>query len=406
MTRWRPYPEYKDSGAPWLGEIPVHWEVANLKYLLRLEYGDSLPADSRQEGFVPVFGSNGPVGTHSKPNTLAPVLVLGRKGSHGKVNFSDQPVFAIDTTYYVDSRSTKADLRWLFYTLQLLQLDAFSQDSAVPGLSREFAYQQRVPEISLPEQRAIAAFLDHHTAKIDALIAEQRRLIELLQERRAALISHAVTKGLDHYIPMKDSDFPWLGEIPLHWETRPLWTVAYLQRGHDLPSQDRIQGEVPVVSSSGVSAYHAEAKAKGPGVVTGRYGTIGEVFYIEQDYWPLNTALYVRDFYGNHPRYIYYLLTILPFDAYSGKSAVPGIDRNDLHPLPVVCPPVAEQSAISAYLDHKNTRIDALIAEIETGIAHLEEYRTTLISAAVTGKIDVRDALPADAPAQPCLPSP
>src|SRR5438876_3385491 len=122
--KWKSYPEYKDSGVEWLGEIPVHWDVVRLKYLARVNYGDSLPAEARQEGEVPVFGSNGSVGFHSQPNTVGPVLVIGRKGSFGKINYSDQPCFAIDTTYYIDARNSRADLRWLFYVLLLLRLDA------------------------------------------------------------------------------------------------------------------------------------------------------------------------------------------------------------------------------------------------------------------------------------------
>ncbi len=209
--KWKSYPDYKDSGVGWLGKIPAHWNTVCLKYLARLNYGDSLPADVRQVGEVPVFGSNGPVGFHSQPNTLRPVLIIGRKGSFGKINYSDQPCFAIDTTYYIDARNSRSDLRWLFYALLLLKLDAISEDSAIPGLSRELAHYQRLPSISLPEQRTIAAFLDRETAKINALIEKKERLIELLQEKRAALISHAVTKGLDPTVPMKDSGVEWIG---------------------------------------------------------------------------------------------------------------------------------------------------------------------------------------------------
>ena len=165
----------------------------------------------------------------------------------------------------------------------------------------------------LAEQRAIAAFLDRETARLDALIAKKERLLALLAEKRAALISHAVTKGLDPGAPMRDSGVTWLGEIPAHWEVKPLGVVARLQRGHDLPSNDhQDQENLPVVSSSGICDSHSVAKVRGPGVVTGRYGTIGKVFYIEGDYWPLNTALYVCDFKGSHPRFIYYLIGLLP----------------------------------------------------------------------------------------------
>lgn len=111
----------------------------------------------------------------------------------------------------------------------------------------------------------------------------------------------------------------------MSWVTSRLGDVITLQRGHDLPDSQRQDGDVPVVSSSGITGRHAEAKAKPPGVVTGRYGTIGEVFYIEKDYWPLNTALYVTEFKGNHPRFVAYLLRNLLANFQSDKAAIPGV---------------------------------------------------------------------------------
>jgi len=191
----------KPSGVDWLGDIPAHWEVRRLKFVARFAYGDSLNVVNREDGNVPVFGSNGIVGTHNEANTFAPCIVIGRKGSFGKVKYSDIPVFAIDTTFYVDSRCTKQDLRWLYYTLGLLGLDESSQDSAVPGLSREFAYNQYVPFPPLAEQRAIAEYLDRETAQIDRLKGEVEASIDLLQRYRTALISAAVTGKIDVRAP-------------------------------------------------------------------------------------------------------------------------------------------------------------------------------------------------------------
>ena len=140
-----PYAAYKPSGVPWLGDMPAHWEVRRLKAVCQLAYGDSLPADARGDGVVPVFGSNGPVGMHMKANTEAPCIVVGRKGSFGKVHYSTQPVFAIDTTYYVDERNSTANLAWLSRVLGWLQLDAVSRDSTIPGLNREEAYDRLLP---------------------------------------------------------------------------------------------------------------------------------------------------------------------------------------------------------------------------------------------------------------------
>ena len=143
------------------------------------------------------------------------------------------------------------------------------------------------------------------------------------------------------------------------WREHALGDVIELKRGYDLPQQDRRPGVVPLVSSSGVTDHHAEAMAKGPGVVTGRYGTLGQVFYIEEDFWPLNTTLYVRDFKGNDPRFISYFLRGLDFLAYSDKAAVPGLNRNHLHQARVVVPTdVAEQRAIAHILGTLDDKIE------------------------------------------------
>jgi len=142
------------------------------------------------------------------------------------------------------------------------------------------------------------------------------------------------------------------------WSQLPLGDVMTLQRGFDLPSQDRKPGKVPIVSSSGVSDYHSEVGVKGPGVVTGRYGTIGQVFLINEDFWPLNTTLWVKDFHGNDPHFAAYLLRTIDFRSCSDKSSVPGVNRNDLHRIPVLLPPLAEQKAIAHILGTLDDKIE------------------------------------------------
>ncbi|HET6204508.1 MAG TPA: restriction endonuclease subunit S [Planctomycetota bacterium] len=143
------------------------------------------------------------------------------------------------------------------------------------------------------------------------------------------------------------------------WRECALGDVIELKRGYDLPQQNRRLGAVPLVSSSGVTDYHAEAMAKGPGVVTGRYGTLGQVFYIDKDFWPLNTTLYVRDFKGNDPRFVSYFLRGLDFLAYSDKAAVPGLNRNHLHQARVSVPTDPnEQRAIAHILGTLDDKIE------------------------------------------------
>ncbi|EPJ5339394.1 MULTISPECIES: restriction endonuclease subunit S [Pseudomonas] len=136
------------------------------------------------------------------------------------------------------------------------------------------------------------------------------------------------------------------------WATKPLGSVCTLQRGFDLPTQQRTQGIFPLVSSSGIIDTHNEAPVKAPGVVTGRSGSVGNVFFIERDFWPLNTTLYVRDFHGNDPRFVFYLLSQFDLKRFAGGAGVPTLNRNDVHGVPVFVPDkIEEQQRIVAILD-------------------------------------------------------
>ncbi len=158
------------------------------------------------------------------------------------------------------------------------------------------------------------------------------------------------------------------------WICCTLGDVLTLQRGFDLPERDRQKGTVPIVSSSGISGYHNVARISGPGVVTGRYGTLGEVFYLEEDFWPLNTTLYVRDFKDNDPLFLSYFLRTLNLEHQNTAGAVPGLNRNALHLLPVSIPPLPTQRKIAAIL----STYDDLIENNTRRIAILEEMAQSL----------------------------
>jgi type I restriction enzyme, S subunit len=144
------------------------------------------------------------------------------------------------------------------------------------------------------------------------------------------------------------------------WRNGKLGDFIELKRGYDLPQAKRTKGAVPLISSSGLSDYHNTSMVSGPGVVTGRYGTIGQVFYISNDFWPLNTTLYVRDFKGNDPKFIHYFLKTIDFLTYSDKAAVPGVNRNHLHEAKVKVPPIFEQKEIAKCLSIFDDRISLL----------------------------------------------
>jgi len=171
--------------------------------------------------------------------------------------------------------------------------------------------------------------------------------------------------------------------VSTQWKTELLGNVATLQRGFDLPHRLRKPGMVPIVTSSGIEDTHCEAKVEAPGVVTGRYGTIGKVFFVLHDFWPLNTTLYVRDFHGNDPLFVSYLLRTIDFHTHSGKSGVPGVNRNDLHEIVVTLPPTkAEQEAIAGALSHA----DALIESLERLLAKKRQLTQGFMQELLTGK--------------------
>ena len=181
------------------------------------------------------------------------------------------------------------------------------------------------------------------------------------------------------------------------WRDCTLGDIVTLKRGHDLPEKKRVAGPIPVVSSSGITGRHNEAKVKPPGVVTGRYGTIGEVFFIDEPYWPLNTALYVIDFKGNGPRFVSYLLRNTLRNYKTEKAAVPGVDRNVLHTLNVRAPDVEGQAAIASIL----SAYDDLIDNNRRRIKLLEEaarllYREWFVDLRFPGheRVEMVDGIP------------
>ena len=175
------------------------------------------------------------------------------------------------------------------------------------------------------------------------------------------------------------------------WRDCKLGDAITLKRGYDLPKQDRMPGRYPIVSSSGITDYHVQAKVKGPGVVTGRYGTLGEVFFVQDDFWPLNTSLYVQDFKGNDPKFISYFLRQLNFGSRNAAGAVPGVNRNHLHAMNVRIPSLDVQQRIADIL----SAYDELIENNERRIRILEEmaralYREWFVDFRFPGRLKAR----------------
>ncbi len=411
----RPYRDYEESAVGSLGCVPSHWSVLPLKRVCRLHYGDSLALDDRVDGGVTVFGSNGPIGKHDQRNTQGPCVIVGRKGSFGKVSYSADATFAIDTAFFVDSRHCGEDIRWLYYALQSARLDAASKDSVVPGLDRQDAYAQLLAVGPMSEQRAIADFLDRETAKIDALVAKKERLIELLEEKRASLITRTVTQGLDFDVPVKDSGVEWLGEIPMHWEVGKLKSLA---GGTTVgivvtPSKYYVNDGVPCLRSLNVSGgaidtedivfisqsaneLHRKSRIYVGDIVVVRTGQAGTAAVVPGELDGANCIdlLIVRRSKRILPKFMYYYLNSSAAISQAKSKSVGAIqayyNTSTLSRLVVPDLPLDEQQEIVTCLDKTTKDLDGLVAKVQLAATLLEEFRAALISEAVTGKIDVR----------------
>ncbi len=257
----------------------------------------------------------------------------------------------------------------------------------------------KVPIPSNNELLSIASFLDRETAKIDALIAEQQRLIELLQEKRQAVISHAVTKGLNPDAPMKDSGIEWLGEVPAHWEVLSLKYLAILKSGDSITS-DTIEetGDFPVFGGNGLRGFTDKYTHDGNYVVIGRQGALcGNVHYASGRFWASEHAVVATPRVEFEVHWFGEMIRAMNLNQYSVTAAQPGLSMEFVGNLRTVLPPPNEQREIASYLLNWTKRIDELDAEARKAIGLLQERRSALISAAVTGQIDVRGLAPKEA---------
>ena len=217
MAKYQKYAEYKDSGVEWLGEIPSHWVIQKLKWEITAKSGTDAKSE---DGEFDLYGANGLIGKSSTFIDLSklPVVLVGRVGSAGSLNYLTQCAGISDNALIIENNKYKTS-RFEFYLLSSLKLEELVSKNAQPLITASNIRDIIVPiSLDINERTQIANFLDHETAKIDSLIDKQEQLIELLKEKRQAVISHAVTKGLNPDVAMKDSGIEWLGEVPEHWQ--------------------------------------------------------------------------------------------------------------------------------------------------------------------------------------------
>ncbi len=417
------YPKYKNSGVEWLGDVPAHWDVVQFKQFVDIQNGSDYKHVEQDEGY-PVLGSGGIFTYASDFLYDGESVLLGRKGTIDKPLHVTGRFWTVDTMYWTKI-SPDASGRFAYYSALTIPFDYYSTNTALPSMTKGALSSHFVTRPPLPEQTLIASFLDQETEKIDGLVAEQRRLMELLKEKRQAVISHAVTKGLNPNAPMKPSGIEWLGEVPEHWEVTPLKWLTDPKRpimyGIVLPGPDVGEG-IPILKGGNVrpsrmnlqsmarttpeiEAPYARARLKAGDLVYSIRGTIGDCEPVPAELDGSNITQDVarvaiaNDVSAPWVRWAL-LAPAIRDDLASGSlgAAVRGINIFDLKRVSIPTPPQDEQAAIAAYIDSQSKKLEQLTAEAQQAIGLLQERRTALISAAVTGQIDVR-GLVAAAPA-------
>ena len=430
------YPSYKDSGVEWLGEVPIDWQVKRLRELISLVNG--YPFDAAR--FSPDHGvplirirdlNAQQAAVRFDGDVVEAALVTGRDlliGMDGDFNvgrwLGQGPALLNQRVCCL--RGDARILRMLEHALPipLRLINDLTYSTTVKHLSSGQVLDVRVAlPPSKSELTSLVEFLDRETAKIDALIKEQRRLIALLKEKRRAVISHAVTKGLDPHAPMKDSGIEWLGEVPAHWTMRPIKAVVKrIEQGWspqcDAEPVERSEqwGVLKVGCVNGGVFSPSENKALPPeleprpefalragDLLISRANTrelVGSAAVVERDYDRLLLCdkLYRLsvDPAQTTPEY---LASYLQSDVARGQievaasgasSSMLNIGQSVIREMPIATPSLTEQRKIVAHLQRNRSMFDALIYDAQSAIALLVERRAALISAAVTGKIDVR----------------
>lgn len=435
MSQYKPYPAYKDSGVEWLGRVPEHWEITPLKYEAEFVNGAAFKPEQWSEIGTPIIrieNLNGGLNFNcfdgemdARYHVEQGDLLFGWSGNRGTSfgpfiwphagrHYLNQHIFRIC--------NFKFDKSWFYWSLKAVTAHVEDQAHGIIGMVHITKGDLGAIKLATPaltEQQAISSHLNCETARIDALIEKKTRFIELLREKRQALITHAVTKGLDPKVKMKDSGVEWLGEVPEHWMIRPFKVCIDFQEGPGVMAADFCNEGVPLLRVAGVQGRWASlegcnyleaakverqwshfrlergdllisASASMGTVCEVTNETVGAVAYTGLIRLRGKQDLMLRS-------YIRYLLASSVFSTqiefFKAGSTIQHFGPMHLSQMFVVCPPLEEQEAISQLLEAEILRIDDLLAKSEHSITLLKERRSALITAAVTGQIDLREAV-------------
>lgn len=436
------YPKYRDSGVEWLGDIPGHWEVWKLAHAFKdIGSGTTPKSDNPayyDDGTTPwlntgdlndgeLYGCDKNVTVlafeeHSSlklypKNSVAIAMYGATIGKLAILRFAT----TVNQACCVFGESQRVSTKFLFYWLFGLrqQIISLATGGGQPNISQDILRSLRLACPNLDEQHQIITLLDRETAKIDVLISKQEELISLLAKKRQATISHAATKGLNPTAAMKDSGVEWLGEVPAHWEVGALkrfWTVTdckhitadFFDEGIPLASIREVQAHyVDLAGAKMTTVEMYEQMIEGGrkpiagDLIFSRNATVGEVAQVSEDH-PIfamgqDVCLLRKRKYSYSSDYLQYIIRS-PIVIEQLKNLMVGstfkrVNVEEIRGLTVPMPSTLEQGHVVQFLNVECGRLDALSLDVERGMALLRERRSALISAAVTGKVDVRQAV-------------
>lgn len=386
--RYPRYKEYRNTGHKLIGDIPYHWEARKIKFLANIQNGRDYKHVESDDGFD-VIGSGGAFVKASEYLYDGESVLFGRKGTIDVPLYINDKFWTVDTMFYsVIHESTVA--KFLYYCATVMSFKYLATQTALPSITQFDLDNYFLTFPNRDEQQKIADFLDYKTQQIDQLIEKKKALIEKLNEQRIAIITQAVTKGLDKTAKMKPSDVEWLGDVPEHWEIRRLKFMAAIQNGRDYKDVETEGDGYTVYGSGGAFKKAIQYLYDGESVLFGRKGTIDKPMYVNEKFWTVDTMFYTEIYDEMSPKFLFYSALTVQYQYLATQTALPSITQKDLEDYLLCCPNQKEQADIVAFIETKTYDIDAMLKVNNQTIDKLEEYRSAIITAAVTGKIDVR----------------
>jgi len=399
------YLDYRPSGVEWIGEVPSHWDVRRVKTLFEIvkiisgELGYEVLSVTQKGIRVKDLNSN--EGQHSMDYSKYQIVRPGQF----VMNHMDLLTGFVDLSKYVGVTSpdyrvfeSKGNTFDGFY-LYIFQMCYWGR--VFYGLGQGVSTMGRwrlpsdeflnflLPFPPLPEQEEIVRYLDTKTQEIDQLVSITQKKIDLLKERRTSTINEVVTKGLNLNVERRDSGVEWIGEVPSHWVMTPLKRLVIIGNGKDFKEIEVEEGGYPVLGTGGEFTRCSEYLHTGPSVLLGRKGTVNNPLFINEPFWTSDTLYYtIIDEERVIPMFLYHSVRQIPFGLYS-YGLIPSMTKTDYEEIKFPIPPLPEQEEIVRYLDTKTQEIDQLVSIEENRIKTLKEYRQSLISEVVTGKVKV-----------------